>query len=41
VSEQRAEKKPNTTDAFAEQVSLAAKRKIKAQRLPEQGVWFG
>jgi ATP synthase protein I len=29
------------SDAFGDQISLAARRKLKAQRLPEQGVWFG
>jgi ATP synthase protein I len=31
----------NPSEAFAEQVGLAAKRKLKAQRSSGQGVWFG
>jgi ATP synthase protein I len=41
VNEPKAEIQSNTSDVFADQVSLAAKRKLNAQRLPEQGVWFG
>jgi ATP synthase protein I len=41
VNKPKAEKKPDPSDVFADQVSLAAKRKLNAQRLPEQGVWFG
>jgi ATP synthase protein I len=34
-------KSANPSEAFADQVSLAANRKLKAQRSPERGVWFG
>jgi ATP synthase protein I len=42
VNDPKAENKtPHASDAFGDQISLAARRKLKAQRSPQQGVWFG
>jgi ATP synthase protein I len=32
---------PDTSTAFASQITSAAARKLKAQHMPDQGVWFG
>jgi ATP synthase protein I len=31
----------HASDAFGDQINMAARRKLKAQRSPEQGVWLG
>jgi ATP synthase protein I len=42
VNDPKAEKKmPHASDAFGDQISIAARRKLKAQRSSGQGVWFG
>jgi ATP synthase protein I len=41
MNEPRAERAPGTPGNYADQVSAAAERKLKLQRSPDQGVWFG
>ncbi len=41
MNENDAEKPPDTSANFAQRVGSAANRMIRAQRSPDQGVWFG
>jgi ATP synthase protein I len=41
MNEPGAENIPDASAVFARQVGSAADRKLKAQRSPDQGVWFG
>jgi ATP synthase protein I len=41
VNEPNVDKTPDKSATFPERISAAARRKINAQRLPDQGVWFG
>ena len=35
------EQMPHASDTFGDRINLAARRKLKAQRASEKGVWFG
>jgi ATP synthase protein I len=41
VNEPNVDKTPDKSATFPERIGVAARRKINAQRLPDQGVWFG
>ena len=41
MSEEPENKRANDPDAFSREVGAKAARKLKAQRNPTQGVWFG